>query len=408
MLALIAIDLDRFKAVNDSLGHGAGDKALKLAGQRLKECIRETDLVCRLGGDEFAVLQGRISSPEDGSVLADRIVRAMSRPFEIDGHPILLGASVGIAVAPVDGVDAEALMRRADLALYRAKAQGRGCYHYEQSLDEALQERRTLEAALRAAIWNDELRLFFQPLVSLSSNRVACMEALLRWQHPTRGLLDPGAFIGLAEETGLIVPVGRWVLRQACAAAAGWRADVAVSVNLSPAQLRTDSALIEHVRTALHASRLGADRLQLEIAESVLLADSEETLPTLQRLQSLGVKITVDRFGAGCSSLGQLRRFPFDKIKIDRTFVQDAPATDESRAILKAVIGLGRSLGMATTAEGVETEAQLEAMRQEGCTEAQGFFLGPPLPLNAVHDLLSVGGGPARLVGAPRTAGGLQ
>jgi diguanylate cyclase (GGDEF)-like protein len=388
MVGVLCIDLDTFKGVNDTLGHGAGDAVLKIASKRLLDCARDTDLVARLGGDEFAILESRLAQPEDAAALAARIVKAIAEPFDVDGHRVLIGASVGIAVAPIDGEDGEALMRHADLALYRAKGEGRGTYHfYEKSLDAALQERRSIEAGLRAALLNNEFRLVYQPLVNVSENRVSSCEALLRWEHPQRGLLDPRQFISIAEETGLIVPIGEWVLREACATAASWPDHIGVAVNLSPTQFRKNRNLVEHVKSALAAAALRPGRLELEITESVLLADNELALKILVKLKELGVKIAMDDFGTGYSSLSYLRRFPFDKIKIDQSFVQDSSSAD-SLAIVKAVVGLGQSLGMTTTAEGVETEAQLNMIREQGCTEVQGFLFSVPLSATSISHLL--------------------
>ena len=388
--AVLCIDLDGFKGVNDALGHSAGDALLKEVAGRLAEMTRETDVVARLGGDEFAILANGLDQAEDAAVLAARIVEVMAQPFYVEGHHVVIGASVGIAVAPVDGRDGATLVKHADLALYRAKAGGRGTYHfYEKGLDAALQERRAIETALRGALVRDEFRLVFQPLINLKENRICSFEALLRWQHPERGYLEPAQFIPVAEESGLIVPIGEWVLQQACAAAVAWPEGTSVAVNLSPVQFRKNRHVVDHVKAALANSGLRPDRLELEITESVLLADSPLALDTLRQLKEVGVKIAMDDFGTGYSSLSYLRRFPFDKIKIDQSFVRDSSASQDSLAIVKAVIGLGRSLGMTTTAEGVETEAQLDMIREQGCTEVQGFLLSAPLPAGAVTELLS-------------------
>jgi diguanylate cyclase (GGDEF)-like protein len=386
-IGVICVDLDYFKAVNDALGHATGDAVLKKASQGLRDCLRDGDVVARLGGDEFAILAGRLDKPEDASILAERIVKKIAEPLDIDGHRVLIGASVGIAVAPIDGEDGESLLKRADLAMYRAKGEGRSTYHfYQKDLDTALQERRNTEAALRIALLQDEFRLMFQPLVNLVENRVCSFEALLRWQHPERGLLGPAAFIAAAEESGLIAPIGEWVLHKACAAAANWPDHIGVAVNLSPVQFRKNRNLVEQVKSALCSAALSPKRLELEITESVLLADDECAVLILQQLKELGVKIVLDDFGTGYSSLSYLRRFPFDKIKIDRSFVHESSQNAESLAIVKAVIGLGHSLGMATTAEGVETEAQLDLVRGQGCTEVQGFLFSMPLPVDAANE----------------------
>jgi diguanylate cyclase (GGDEF)-like protein len=387
-VAILCIDLDYFKTVNDTLGHATGDAVLKKASQALVDCLREGDVIARLGGDEFAILAGGLGRPEDAGLLAERIVRKIAEPLDFEGHRILIGASVGIAIAPIDGEDGESLLKRADLAMYRAKSEGRSTYHfYEEGLDTALQERRNTEAALRNALLHEEFRLVFQPLVNIAENRVCAFEALLRWQHPERGLLGPAAFIGAAEESGLIAPIGEWVLREACAAAANWPEHIGVAVNLSPVQFKKNRGLVEQVKSALSAAALKPDRLELEITESVLIADDECALLILRQLKALGVKVALDDFGTGYSSLSYLRRFPFDKIKIDRSFVHEASENADSLAIVKAVIGLGRSLGIATTAEGVETEAQLDIVREHGCTEVQGFLFSVPLPARAANEL---------------------
>jgi diguanylate cyclase (GGDEF)-like protein len=389
-LGVLCIDLDYFKGVNDTLGHAIGDAVLKKASQALLDCIRESDIVARLGGDEFAVLAGRLERPEDSGVLAERIVKRIAEPLDIEDHRILIGASVGIAVAPIDGDEGEELMQRADLALYRAKGEGRGTYHfYEKGLDAALQERRMMEAGLRNALLRGEFRLMFQPLVNLVENRVSSFEALLRWQHPERGLIGPATFIPAAEETGLIGPIGEWVLHEACAVAAKWPDPIGVAVNLSPVQFRKNRNLVAQVKSALATSGIRPQRLELEITESVLVTDDEAALAILRELKALGVKVALDDFGTGYSSLSYLRRFPFDKIKIDRSFVRESSETADGLAIVKAVIGLGRSLGLATTAEGVETEAQLDLVREQGCTEVQGFLFSVPLPANAASEFVA-------------------
>ncbi|MDP1729944.1 MAG: EAL domain-containing protein [Devosia sp.] len=386
--AVLCIDLDHFKAVNETLGHAIGDKVLKQVSARLWGTTRETDVVARLGGDEFSVLLRPIDKPADAAGLAERIVKTMSSPFSIDGHQIVIGASVGIALAPADGGTTDTLMKNADLALYRAKSKGRSTYHFfEPGMDAAIQQRRAIESGLRQALARNELRLVFQPLVGLEENRVTCLEALLRWDHAERGAIPPAEFIPIAEETALIVPIGEWVLREACRAAVAWPTDARVAVNLSPVQFKSHK-LFETVQAALHESGLPPTRLELEITESLLLAENEPTLQTLHRLRALGVRISMDDFGSGFSSLSYLRSFPFDKIKIDRSFMRDLDSKGDSMAIIKAVIGLGHSLGMSTTAEGVETEEQLEAVRGHGCNEVQGFYFSPPLPPAEVHELL--------------------
>jgi diguanylate cyclase (GGDEF)-like protein len=387
--AVLCIDLDHFTAVNDTLGHSIGDKLLQQASARLWGATRENDMLARLGGDEFALLVRNLEKPSDAAAIADKLVQAMTAPFVIDGHQIVSGVSVGIALAPQDGTTSEALIKNADLALYQAKTNGRAGFHFfEAGMDAAIQRRRTIEAGLRFALPRGELRLVYQPLVGLKENRITCFEALLRWELPERGAVSPTEFIPVAEETGLIVPIGEWVLREACRTAAQWPGDVRVAVNLSPVQFKAKH-LFETVEAALRDSGLPPVRLELEITESLLLADNEYTLRTLHQLRALGVRISMDDFGTGYSSLSYLRSFPFDKIKIDRSFMRDLKTKGDSLAIIKAVIGLGHSLGMSTTAEGIETEEQLAAVREQGCNEVQGFLFSPALPAGAVLELLS-------------------
>ena len=387
--AVLCIDLDHFKSVNDTLGHAIGDKLLKQASARLWGTTRETDVLARLGGDEFSLLLRPIEKPGDAAAIAERIVKTMSAPFSIDGHQIAIGASVGIAVAPQDGETTDVLMKNADMALYRAKSEGRSTYHFfEKDMDAAIQKRRMIEAGLRLALQLNELRVVFQPLVGLKENRITCLEALLRWEHGERGNISPAEFIPVAEETGLIVPIGEWVLREACKAAVRWPVDARVAVNLSPVQFK-NKRLFETVHAILAETGLPPTRLELEITESLLLNDNEHTLQTLHRLRAIGIRISMDDFGTGYSSLSYLRSFPFDKIKIDRSFMRDLESRGDSLAIIKAVIGLGHSLGMSTTAEGVETEEQLKAVREQGCNEVQGFLFSPPLEAGQVAALLA-------------------
>jgi diguanylate cyclase (GGDEF)-like protein len=386
--AVLCIDLDHFKDVNDTLGHAMGDKVLQQAAARLAGATRETDLLARLGGDEFALLLRAVDNPADAAAIAERITEAIAEPFMIDGHHVAIGATLGIAVAPADGSRTEELMKNADLALYRAKAEGRSTFRFfERGMDEAMQHRRAIEIGLRLALARDELRLMYQPLVGLKDDRVTCFEALLRWQSAERGNIPPTEFIPIAEETGLIVQIGEWVLREACRAAAAWPTDARVAVNLSTVQFK-NNRLYDTVLAALEESGLPPSRLELEITESLLLAESEPTLACLHKLRALGVRISMDDFGTGYSSLSYLRSFPFDKIKIDRSFMRDLEQKGDSLAIVKAVIGLGHSLGMSTTAEGIETEEQLAAVREHGCNEVQGFLFSPPIPGSEVIELL--------------------
>lgn len=387
-VAVLAIDLDHFKYVNDTLGHAAGDELLKQVASRLVSCCRETDTVARLGGDEFAILQVSIEQPEAASVLARRIVSTIAEPFHIGTQQCSVGASIGVAVAPFDGQEADTLLQCADLALYRAKGDGRGTFHfYEAAMDAALQRRRAIEASLLRALSHNEFMLAFQPMINVAERRVGGFEALLRWNHPEHGLMMPDDFIPVAEEASLIVPIGEWVLREACSAAASWPDPIGVAVNLSPIQFKSRN-LVNQVKGALTAAKLHPSRLELEITESVLLVNSDLTLTILHQLRDMGVKLSMDDFGTGYSSLSYLRSFPFDKIKIDRSFVRDSSNNGDAKAIVKAVIGLGQSLGMATTAEGVETAAQLGLIREQGCTEAQGFFFSKPLSVTAISDWL--------------------
>jgi diguanylate cyclase (GGDEF)-like protein len=388
-VAVLCVDLDHFKRVNDTLGHAAGDALLQAAAERLRACVRETDIVARLGGDEFAIVQVLADQPRAATVLAERLIADLSRPFDIEGHQVVVGASVGIALAPSDGTEADQLMKSADMALYRAKADGRGVLRYfESEMDAKMQARRALELDLRKALAEREFELFYQPIVDLQSNRVAGFEALLRWNHPTQGLISPGEFIPIAEDMGLIVPLGEWVLRRACLEAAGWPDNIKVAVNLSPAQFKSKTLALA-VTSALADSGFPANRLELEITESVLLQDNETVRAILHQLRDLGVRISMDDFGTGYSSLSYLRSFPFDKIKIDQSFVRDMCLHDDSIAIVRAVAGLGRNLGMSTTAEGVETNEQLGRLRDEGCTEVQGYLFSRPLPASEVPRLLA-------------------
>ena len=384
--AVLCLDLDRFKGVNDTLGHPIGDKLLIAAADRLRSCVREVDTIARLGGDEFAILQAYDDHPEHTAALARRICECMARPFEIDGHQVVVGSSIGIALAPDDGESPDDLLRNADMALYRAKADGRGIYRFfEPEMDARMQARRMLELDLRKALETNEFRLYYQPLVDMQSNEVSGFEALLRWPHANHGLVSPSDFIPVAEEIGLIVPLGEWVIRQACRDAARWPGDVRVAVNLSPAQFRSDN-LVAIVFSALSRSGLKPNRLELEITENALLENSDATLTTLHALRDMGVRIAMDDFGTGYSSLSYLRSFPFDKIKIDGSFVRDLSGKADAAAIVNAVASLSRSLGMATTAEGVETDAQKALVKEAGYTEMQGFLFSEAIPADQVAE----------------------
>ena len=387
-LAVLYLDLDNFKVVNDTLGHPIGDALLRMVTERLRETTRDSDTVARLGGDEFVILQAGTDAPEQASLLAQRVIDALAAPCDLDGHWVVAGTSIGIAIAPSDGDASDKLLKNADLALYRAKSDGRGTFRFfEPAMDARVQERRQLELDLRGALARGEFELYYQPLVDARSEEVLGFEALLRWKHPLRGMVPPLDFIPLAEEIGLIVPLGEWIIRTACAEAAKWPKPIKLAVNLSPAQFRSRT-LAHVVVSALAESGVSPFRLELEITESVLLANNEATLETLHHLRSLGVCIAMDDFGTGYSSLSYLRSFPFDKIKIDRSFVKEINETQGASAIVKAVAGLGLSLGMVTTAEGVETEEQLRQVRAQGCTEVQGYYFSPPRPASEVPAML--------------------
>ena len=386
-LALLCLDLDQFKAVNDTLGHPVGDLLLRAVAVRLVERTRETDIVARLGGDEFAVVQS-IDRPSEAAGLADRLIEMFDTPFEVAGHQIVIGTSIGIAFAPQDGVDGDELLKKADLALYRAKVDGRGiCRLFHAEMDAEMQARRLLELDLRKALRARQFELFYQPVVDLHAGAVAGFEALLRWRHPERGLVSPASFIPLAEEIGLIVQIGEWVLREACATAASWPGDIRVAVNLSAAQFKSPD-LVATVSEALRDAGLPPDRLELEITETVMLQDTDATMATLHQLRALRAGIAMDDFGTGYSSLSYLRRFPFDRIKIDQSFVRELSSKRDCGAIVRAVAALSRELGMATTAEGVETREQLALLTSAGCTEVQGYLFSPAVPSGEVAGLL--------------------
>ncbi len=388
-IAILCLDLDRLKSVNDTLGHHIGDLLLSEIANRLRSCVRESDMVARLSGDEFAIVQTGGAQPDEATALAHRIVEAVAAPCTLDGHQVVVCASIGIAIAPDDGADADRLMQNADMALYRAKADGRATFRFfEPGMDARMQARRALEADLRTAIAAHEFTLHYQAIVDLASGRIEGFEALPRWPHAMRGLVSPSDFIPLAEETGLIVPLGEWVIRQACMDAARWSGTAKVAINLSPAQLRSPN-IVHVVTKALEDSMLAPGQLELEIKETVLLQDSESTLATLYQLRDLGARISMDDFGTGYSSLSYLRKFPFDKIKIDGSFIHDMSQHEDGTAIVRAVAALGRSLGMTTTAEGVETAEQMERARSEGCAEAQGHFFGPERTAQEIAVLLA-------------------
>jgi diguanylate cyclase (GGDEF)-like protein len=388
-VAVFCLDLDRFKDVNDAHGHPVGDLLLKAVADRLRQCIRDVDMAARLGGDEFAIVQAGSSQPAEATSLASRLIEVIGAPYELGGRQVAVELSIGIALAPGDGLDPDQLLKNADTALYRAKSDGQGLYRFfEPEMDARMQSRRRLEIDLRKAIANNDFELFYQPLVDMRTENVTGFEALIRWRHPERGMISPLDFIAVAEETGLIVPIGDWVLRRACAEAATWPSHIKVAVNLSPIQFK-NKALLLSVVSALAASGLSANRLELEITESVLLQDGDATLVILHELRGLGIKISMDDFGTGYSSLSYLRKFPFDKIKIDRSFIVDMSDHNDSLAIVRAVIAMGSGLGIATTAEGVETLDQFKQLKLEGCTEVQGYLFSPPRPAAEVKALLA-------------------
>jgi diguanylate cyclase (GGDEF)-like protein len=389
--ALLCLDLDHFKNVNDTLGHPLGDKLLQQIGTRLRLCVRESDTIARLGGDEFAILQRGIADPAEARSLSERIVKAIRKPFNLEGNQVVIGVSIGIALAPTDATDEVELLKAADIALFCSKADGRGTYRcFAPAMDERIRARHAIERDLRKALLNDEFVMHYQPFVNLQSGQISAFEALIRWNHPERGMLFPIDFIPFAEETGLIVPIGQWALRRACKDAAGWPNGVDLAVNLSPVQFK-ELDLCAMVIGALADCGLTASRLELEITETALLDNEESTAETMRQMRALGVRIVMDDFGTGHSSLTTLRNYPFDKIKIDRSFVHDLLSKHDSRAIIQALVQLAGSLGLKTTAEGVETQGELDYLKRVGCTEAQGFFFSKPLPQKEVYALLNAG-----------------
>ena len=386
-MAVLCLDLDYFKAVNDTHGHPIGDALLIIVAERLRAATQETGTVARLGGDEFAVLMPG-ATPKLANSLARRIVSRLGEPYDVDGHSVDIGVSVGVAMAPSDGGSSDQILRSSDMALYRAKAEGRGTYcFFEPGMDASMQMRRLLEVELRQALKTGEFELHYQPLVTTATGQISGFEALLRWHHPNRGMVAPMDFIPLAEEIGLIVPLGEWVIRQACADAASWPEHVRIAVNVSAIQFKSGN-LVPVIVSALANSGIAANRLEIEITESVVLHESEATLAKLHQLRSLGVRISMDDFGTGYSSLSYLRSFPFDKIKIDRSFVADLDKKADCAIIVRAVASLGISLGIATTAEGVETAEEFELLRADGCTEVQGYLFSPPKPIAETLRLL--------------------
>jgi diguanylate cyclase (GGDEF)-like protein len=410
--ALVLIDLDRFKEVNDTHGHPVGDQLLRVVSERLLGCSRQRDTVARLGGDEFAIIQEDVRGVYDAQELAMRVIASIGRPFVIEGIRLEIGASVGIAMAPEHGATQDDLLRNADTALYRVKEEGRRNYSvFSPRMDAALQDRRALEHDLLNSDLDAEMELLYQPFVDLVPSgagggaRITGFEALLRWNHPTRGLLMPGDFIALCESTGFIERLGAWILQRACADAAAWPPSVKVAVNVSPVQFRS-GRLIDRLRDALRLAPIAAARVELEITETTLLHDNDATLDTLRQLHVLGVKVALDDFGTGFSSLSYLRSFPFDRIKIDRSFVKDLGVRDDASAIIRVILSLGHSLRIPVTAEGVETPAQLAQLQADGCAEAQGYLFSRPVKAGQVPALLARRfdiGGSARLALAERS-----
>jgi diguanylate cyclase (GGDEF)-like protein len=387
--AVLGLDLDRFKEVNDTLGHPVGGALLRAVTERLRAALRATDTVARLGGDEFAVVQSPVHAPQEAAALAQRLAAGLAAPFDVEGHQLVVGASIGIAVAPGDGDDPDLLLQHVDLALYRAKAAGRGAYaFFEPAMDARVRERRALEMDLRRALAAGEFELHYQPVVDARSRRPTGFEALLRWNRPGQGLVLPGLFVPLAEEIGLIAAIDGWVLGRACADAAAWPGGQRVAVNLSAAQFRSPG-LADAVAATLAAAGLPPERLEIEITETAMLRDTQETLATLHRIRALGVSVAMDDFGTGYSSLGYLRRFPFDRLKIDQSFVRGlGPGPDDGGAIIRAIVGLCAGLGIAVTAEGVESEAQMARLVDEGLSEVQGYLFSRPVPAAEVPRLV--------------------
>lgn len=387
--ALLFMDLDHFKAVNDTLGHGIGDKLLQGAARRIEHVVGEQGLVARLGGDEFAILlTGSHISNADS--IAASVIETMSKSFSLSDHDVVVGATIGIAVAPHDADDVETLLRNADLALYAAKGAGRNrAVHYESGMDEAAQQRRLIEMDLRGALAKNEMRLHYQSLVDTSTGDITGYEALVRWVHPQRGTVLPTAFIPIAEETGLIVQLGEWVIRQAVRDLANWPDNLTVSINLSPAQMRSPG-LISTIVNAIAANGINPARICFEITETVLMQDSDANIETLHKLREIGVQIALDDFGTGYSSLNYLRSFPFSKIKIDRCFVEEIDSRPDCQAIVRSVVGLAQSLGMTATAEGVERPEQVEELRSQGCSEVQGYLYSKAVPADELSNLRPV------------------
>jgi diguanylate cyclase (GGDEF)-like protein/PAS domain S-box-containing protein len=394
--SLLLLDVDHFKDVNDTLGHLAGDALLVMIASRLQGCIRDEDVVARLGGDEFAVIQMRPSSRDETTALADRLVGAVGQPYNIDGRRVVIGVSIGISICNDETEDAEQLLRNADMALYRSKAEGRSTWRFfESEMEAEVRVRSTIAADIRDALEMDHLEVVYQPVIDVATGRLCQFEGLLRWNHPTLGVIQPSRFIPIAEETRMIIPIGEAVLRRACMDAAEWPAEVRVAVNLSPMQFE-DRSLTRVVESALRDARLDPSRLELEITEGALLRDGDEVRATLVELRALGVTIALDDFGTGYASLSYLRRFPFDKIKIDRSFISDSSLQNDSIAIIEAIVSLATKLGMSTTAEGIETTDQWRLLNSIGCTYAQGYYFDRPQSLQSIKRKMKSGAYPLK------------
>ncbi|HZC96681.1 MAG TPA: EAL domain-containing protein, partial [Bradyrhizobium sp.] len=388
-LAVLCLDLDHFKDINDSLGHPIGDALLKEVGRRLKASVGEHDTVARLGGDEFAILQDAVGGDDDVKALVARIYQALRTPFDCHGHQLSSDASIGIAIAPRHGSDLFGLLKSADLAMYAAKAAGRRTHRFfDPAMEKQANLRRELESELRTALAKGGFEIHYQPLVDLRSDEVTGCEALLRWRHPVRGMISPADFIPVAEETGLIEEIGQWVLRTACAEAASWPAHVRIAVNVSPIQFKSETLSLK-VAAVLAETGLDPRRLELEITEAVLIADDDAALVALDQLRALGVHIALDDFGTGYSSLQYLQRFPFDKIKIDRSFVKEVTRNSSSASIIRAVVSIAADRNMITTAEGVETPEQRETVHSLGCTQMQGYLFSAARPVHEIRALLA-------------------
>jgi diguanylate cyclase (GGDEF)-like protein len=386
-VSVICLDLDHFKEVNDTLSHAAGDSLLKSVTKRLESTLRITATLARLGGDEFVIVQSEAIQPSGAEVLCRRILQVISEPFEVEGQNLYIGASLGVSLAPIDSLDPEQLLKNADVAMYRAKKDGRNSFRFfEAGMDAELQERKAMERDLRVAIQNNELEMYYQPLIETHGRAMQGVEALVRWNRPGFGMVPPGDFIPLAEETGLIIPLGDWILRTSCRQVTEWP-NLFVAVNLSPTQFKQQD-LIGLVKQVLHDTGLTPNRLELEITEGVLLEQSAYSLMTLRGLQELGVRIAMDAFGTGYSSLSYLQMFAFDKIKLDQSFVQELGKSSGATSIVRTVLDLGRSLGMVTTAEGVETASQRDYLTQQGCNQMQGYLFSRPVPAAEIKNLL--------------------